>query len=128
MHVAHQNCSIFTGRILLGLLFVVTGTFTAQNISGTTEMIGSVGLPMAAALAYLVVAIKVGGGLALMAGWHTRYAAFALIAFTALATVFFHLDFPGEMVNFLKNAAIIGGLLYAASFGGGPWSLDARMK
>lgn len=122
----NQNCTVLIGRVLLGLLFVVTGTFTAQNIPGTTDMIASVGLPMAALLAYVVVLIKVGGGLALMAGWHTRYAAGALITFTALATAFFHLDFPGEMVNFLKNAAIIGGLLYAVRFGGGAWSLDAR--
>lgn len=126
MNTKNQNCTILVGRILLGLLFVVTGTFTAQNIPGTTAMIESVGLPMAALLAYLVVLVKVGGGLALMVGWQTRYAAGALIAFTALATAFFHLDFPGEMINFLKNAAIIGGLLFAATFGGGAWSLDAR--
>ncbi len=99
------------GRALIGFLFVVTGIFSAIGIDGTAGMIASVGFPASLALAYLVVAVKIGGGAALMIGWQVRYAALALIGFILLATIFFHLSFPGEMVNFLKNMAIIGGLL-----------------
>ena len=91
------------------------------------------GLP--GALALPALALEILGGLALLSGWQTRWAALALAAFTVVAGVLFHyipsqsLDAPQAFVQtllFNKNLAIAGGLLVLAGLGAGAWSLDAR--
>jgi putative oxidoreductase len=101
---------VMLGRILIGLLFVVTGVFSLTNLSQTTSMIATTPLPFASLLAIVVVIMKLGGGISLIVGKYVRLGSLTLILFTALATAFFHLD-PFDMIVTLKNVAIIGGLL-----------------
>lgn len=105
-----EHYGITLARVSVGLLFVVTGIMSLLNFNGTASMIGSKGFPIAVLFAAIVIALKLGGGFSLIAGYKVRYGALALITFTVLATVFFHLSWP-ENVSFLKNLAIIGGLL-----------------
>lgn len=77
--------------------------------------------------------IEVGGSVILMLGWQTRKIAWLLLAFVVVATVMGHRFWQfdgGQYVNqlnhFLKNIAIVGGLLYVAAMGGGTTSLDRR--
>ncbi len=72
-------------------------------------------------------------GLALIIGWQARWSALALAAFTLGASLLFHnfWTFPAEQqmvqqLMFMKNLAIVGGLLMVAALGSGPASLDAR--
>lgn len=111
------------GRMLIGLLFLFSGVNIVLNgVDGMVGMIEARGLPMAALLAWVVVIIKVVAGAALMLGYRTRDAAMALIIFTGLATLFYHLDL--EDINLFKNLAIIGGLLYVYVYGPGDgWKL-----
>lgn len=76
----------------------------------------------------LVILLEVGGGLALILGWQTRWVALALAGFTVLTALIFHTNFAEQtqMIMFMKNIAMTGGLLYVATFGAGAWSLDAR--
>jgi putative oxidoreductase len=76
----------------------------------------------------IAVAFEVGGGLLLILGFRVREAASGLAVFTLAAAFFFHHDFAdrNQMIHFLKNIMIIGGLLQIAHFGAGRYSLNAR--
>ena len=105
-----ETNGIFLARLFIGLLFLVTGVMSLMNFEQTAGMIGSKGLPLAGLLAVIVIAMKIGGSAALISGKKVRYGALALIVFTILATVSFHFSWD-QNVAFLKNLAIIGGLL-----------------
>jgi len=83
-----------------------------------------VGLP--GMLLPLVILLELGGGLALLAGWKSRIVAFLLACFTLLAAIVFHSNFGDQtqMIFFMQNLAIAGGLLFVFAFGPGKWSLD----
>jgi putative oxidoreductase len=128
-----QNTTAFIGRILLGLIFVLSGFGKIAGFEGTAGYIASKGLPLPQLVAALTIVIELGGGLALIAGFYTRQVAVALAVFTLLAGLIFH-DFwaapdaqrVAQQINFLKNLAIAGGMLVLAAFGPGRVSLDAR--
>lgn len=127
------NLAALVGRILLALMFVLAGFNKIGGFEGTVGYIASKGLPMPSVLAVLTIVLEIGAGLALMAGWRARWAAFALAGFTVLASVIFHnyWAMPAEqqmvqMLMFMKNLAVTGGLLMVFALGAGGWSLDAR--
>lgn len=106
------------GRMLIGLLFVFSGVGVLMNgVDGLSSMIEGRDLPMPMLLAWLVVAVKILGGLGLMLGYRTAHAVLALLIFTGLATLLYHLDL--DDINLFKNLAIMGGLLYVYVYGPG---------
>lgn len=117
------------GRVLLSLVFIMAGIGKIGAAAGTKGYIASVGLP-APDLAYiLAIVIELGAGLALLAGFQARIAAVILGAFTLVATAFFHnqLGDQIQMIMFLKNLAIIGGLFLVFAYGAGAFSVDNRV-
>jgi putative oxidoreductase len=121
------------GRILLALMFVLAGFSKFGDLGGTAGYIASKGLPMGSVLAFLTAVVEVVGGLALMVGFQTRWAALLLAVFTLVATVIFHnfwvLPADQQMMQqlmFMKNLSVAGGLLMVFALGGGAASLDAR--
>jgi putative oxidoreductase len=116
------------GRILIGVVFLVSGLGKLTTFGPTTAYISSVGLPLAPLGWAIAVAFEVGGGLLLILGFRVREVALGLALFTLAAAIFFHHDFAdrNQMIHFLKNLVIIGGLLQIAHFGAGRYSLDAR--
>lgn len=135
MRTSLQNPLTLIGRLLLALLFLPAGISKIAGFAGTVGYIGSKGLPMPALGAVIAIIVEVGGSLALISGFGTRFAALALAAFTLVATFFFH-NFWGVPVDqammqqlmFYKNIAVVGGLLLLAAHGAGAWSLDARRQ
>jgi putative oxidoreductase len=126
---------VLTGRILLALMFVLAGFSKIGGFDGTTAYIASKGLPLPSLLAVATIALEVVGGLALMVGWQTRWAALALALFTLAASVIFHnfwaLPAEQQMVQqlmFMKNLSVAGGMLVLSAFGAGALSLDARRR
>jgi putative oxidoreductase len=118
----------FSGRLLIGLPFAMSGLGKLGTYGLTTQMIGAVGLPFPP-LAYAVaVAVELGGGLLLIAGFQTRLVAIALALFSFATAVSFHANFAdqNQMIHFLKNVMIAGGLLQIAAFGAGAFSIDNR--
>jgi putative oxidoreductase len=93
----------------------------------TLGYIASSGLPFPVVALWGAVAVELLGGLALAAGFHARLAAIALAGFSLVAALFFHAAFgdQNQMIHFLKNIAIAGGLLQVAAFGAGSVSIDA---
>jgi putative oxidoreductase len=116
------------GRILIGVPFLMSGLSKLGAYAGTVGYIASVGLP-AATLAYIVaVAIEAGGGLLLIAGYRARAVSLVMALFSLATAVFFHNHFSdqNQMIHFLKNVMMAGGLLQITYFGAGALSLDAR--
>jgi putative oxidoreductase len=133
MFATLQNPLSLVARVLLALLFVPAGISKITGFSGTAGYIGSVGLPLPELGAVIAIVVEVGAGLALLLGLGTRWAALALALFTLVASFFFHAYWalPAEQqmmqqLMFMKNIAIVGGLLGLAAFGAGGWSVDAR--
>ena len=132
---ALQNPLALLGRILMAWFFILPGIGKLTGFAGAVGYAKSAGMPMAEVGVAIGLLIEIGGGLALLLGWGTRYAAALLAFFTLVATVIFHAywSVPAEAVAmtkllFNKNIAIVGGLLAFAAFGAGAWSLDAKRR
>ncbi len=112
------------GRILLAHIFLLAGLNKIGGYAGTQAYMESAGVP--GALLPLVIALEIGGALALIVGWQTRIAAWALALFSIVAAILFHANFSDQiqMIMFMKNFAIAGGLLVLAANGAGAFSLD----
>lgn len=128
-----QNPLVLVGRVLLALMFVLGGFSKIGGFAGTVGYMQSAGVPAASLLAVLAIVLEIGGGLALLVGLYTRWAALALGLFTLLVSFIFHkfwvMPEAQQMVNqlmFLKNLAVAGGMFALAAFGAGTLSLDAR--
>ena len=128
-----QGFPLLVARILLALMFVMSGVSKLTGLEGTAGYIASVGLPMAQVLAVGAGVLEVAAGVMLIVGWQARWAALALAAFTVLASLLFHNFWAMpkdqqfmQQLMFMKNLAITGGLLFVFAFGPGSLSLDAR--
>jgi putative oxidoreductase len=119
------------GRILLGLIFVLSGFQKLMGFSGVVAAIAGKGLPMPEVLAAITVAIELGAGLLLVIGLKARWAAFLLFLFIIPVSLTFHnfwtMDAAQAAMNkiqFMKNLSMMGGMLMAAAFGPGRYSVD----
>ena len=123
-----QSVLPLIGRILLAVLFLLSGLSKLGNPAGTQGYIASVGLPFPVLAFVISAVVEIGGGALLLIGYRTRLAAAALAIFTVAAAVFFHHAFgdQNQMIHFMKNLAITGGLLQVIAFGAGAFSLDNR--
>jgi putative oxidoreductase len=120
----------FIGRILIGLPFAMSGLSKLAAYGPTTAMIEAAGLPLPPLAFAVAVAVELGGGLLLILGYRVRLAALALAAFAMATALSFHSNFAdqNQMIHFLKNVMMAGGLLQIAAFGAGAVSIDNRHK
>ena len=135
MSNALQNSLALVGRLLLAMLFLPAGIGKLTGFAGTVGYIASVGLPMPSMAAAIALIIEIVGSVALITGFGTRIAALILAVFTLVASFFFHAYWavPADQqlvtqLLFMKNIAVVGGLLTLAAWGAGAWSLDVRNK
>lgn len=116
------------GRLLIAAIFLMSGLGKIAAPAATQGYIAAVGLPFPL-LAFLVaIAIEVGGGALLVVGYKTRIVAGVMAGFTVATALAFHHAFgdQNQMIHFLKNISMTGGLLQVVAFGAGEFSLDAR--
>jgi len=118
------------GRLLIALIFVMSGLSKIAAPANTMAYIQSSGAPFVPIAYAIAVVVELGGGLALLLGFQTRLAAAILAVFTLATAVLFHNNMAdqNQMIHFLKNIAITGGLLQVVAFGAGAFSLDNRRK
>jgi putative oxidoreductase len=115
-----------SGRILLASIFIISGLGKLANPAGTAGFMESMGVP--GMLVWPTIALEILGGIALIIGFQTRIAAFALAAFSIAAAVIFHHNFADQMqmIMFLKNFSIAGGLLLLSASGALALGVDCR--
>jgi putative oxidoreductase len=118
------------GRVLIAVIFLLSGLSKLAAPTATIGYIASAGLPLPQLGLVIAVLVEIGGSLALIAGYQTRWAAAALAVFTIAAALAFHnhLADQNQFINFFKNIAMTGGLLQVVAFGAGRFSLDARRR
>jgi len=129
-----DSSSSFTplaGRILLSVVFLVSGFFKIGGYSQMVPYSASKGLPMAGVAIACAAVLELAGGLAILIGFQTRIAAWLLFLYLIPVTFIFHnfwamqgAEQQQNMINFLKNVAIMGGLVILATYGAGPYSVD----
>jgi putative oxidoreductase len=119
------------GRFLMAAIFVVSGVAKLTDTAGTAAHMTQMGIPYAETLALVAGGAEVLGALAIAAGLLTRLGSLGLILFMIPTTLIFHAFWAYEgqermpqMVNFMKNVAIVGGLAALYAFGAGRFSLD----
>ena len=124
-------------RLCVGAVFLAHGAqklfglWGGPGLSGTTAFFTSLGLPYPYPLALLVAVTEFAGGALLVLGGLTRWVALAIFLFLIPTTLIFHnfwavdaAQVQAQTIQFMKNLAIMGGLLYVMAFGAGPLSLD----
>jgi putative oxidoreductase len=121
-----QNIADLFGRILISLIFLLSGLHKIGGYEATQGYMAAMGVP--GALLPLVIALEVGGAIAIILGYHTRLFAFLLAGFSVVSALLFHraLGDQVQFIMFMKNLAMAGGFLFLVARGAGDWSLDAR--
>ena len=133
MNNSLTNSAALAGRTLLALIFIVSGFGKITGFSGTAAFMASKGLPMTEVLLVGAIAVEFLGGLMLVAGFKARWVAAAIFLFIIPTTIVFHnpmglsgQEAQAQMINLMKNVAIMGGMLMVMAFGPGAWSVDRR--
>jgi putative oxidoreductase len=129
-----DSSSSFTplaGRILMSVMFLVSGFF---KIGAYSQMVGyaaAKGVPLAGGAIACAAVLELAGGLAILIGFQTRVVAWLLFLYLIPVTFFFHnfwamqgAEQQNNMIHLLKNVAIMGGLVILAANGAGPYSVD----
>jgi len=119
------------GRVLLALIFIIAGYGKITGFDGTVGYMQAYNVPMTQVLAVLAIIVELGGGLMIAVGWKARWAAAAIFIFVLIASFIFHAFWavPADQaqlqnIMFMKNLAIMGGMLYIVVYGSGPLSVD----
>lgn len=122
----YQPFGLLVGRLLLAYIFVVSGYGKIGGFAGTAKYMASKGMPLVEPLLVGAIIIELVGGLMLAVGWKARWAAWAIFLFLIPTTLIFHPAWadPAQVIQFQKNLAIMGGMLYVAFMGPGKLSLD----
>ncbi len=123
------------GRILLALLFLISGSHKIGGFSQVAAAMAGKGVPFSEIALVATILVEIGGGLLLIAGWKARWAAAAIFLWLIPVTALFHnfwaadaAQYQNQLNHFLKNLCIMGGMLYIMAYGAGPLSVDNRKR
>jgi len=123
-----ENLSTPLGRLLISLMFLMSGLNKAGNYSNTSGWMESMGV--SSSFLPLVILLEIVGALAIILGWQTKISAFLLAGFCLVSALIFHSDLSNQvdMIMFMKNIAIAGGFLFLVAGGAGNYALDNRKR
>ncbi len=124
-----NNFIELSARVLLGHIFLLAGlNKLGEGYAGTAGYMDSMGVP--GGLLPAVIALEIIGGLMVIAGFKTQWAAYALAGFTLIAGALFHFNPQDQMqmILFMKNVSIAGGLLLLSVHGAGGLSVDSKFN
>jgi putative oxidoreductase len=136
MNGAFIRVLTLAGRIALALIFFVSAASKLSDFAGNAARMAARGLPAAQVLLVGACALEIVGAALVVLGLRARIGAWMLIVFLVPTTIVFHNFWAAagtgerlaQMLQFLKNLSILGGLLLVAAYGAGPLSLDARRR
>lgn len=128
-----QSLMALVGRALLVSIFLNSGISKIFNWGGTAERMAAKGMPWVPLFLFAAINLEILGALSVLLGYRTRLGTLALIVFLIPTTLIFHNFWPltgperqMQMVMFMKNMAILGGLLFIGAMGPGSLSIDGR--
>jgi putative oxidoreductase len=123
-----NSATQLTGRVLMSFIFIMAGISKIGAYAGTQGYMESVGVP--GILLPAVILLEVAGGLAILLGWQTRIAALLLAGFSIVSALIFHANFADQiqMILFMKNIAMAGGLLFLVAGATHNWSIDGKQN
>lgn len=123
------NAIAMLGRVALGAIFIWSGTTKLAAPTGTIEYIASSGMPFPHLAFWAAVLVEVGGAAALILGIAPRLAAGVLALFCLATAIAFHgaIGDQDQLIHFLKNVSMAGGLLQVAAFGAAGWTVEAAL-
>ena len=135
MNIFETAC-LLGGRLLLGLYFILPGLQKIVSFDAMSQYMAQHNVPVVTPLLVLTIVLQLSAGLAIILGFKGRIAAFILAGLTLVISVFMHNfwnlpeggNVAHETQNFVKNMAIMAGLLILSARGTGPFSLDNRTK
>jgi putative oxidoreductase len=126
-----QPWGLLLGRLLLAYIFVMSGYGKIVGFAGAAGYMAKYGMPMIEPLLVAAIVVELVASLMLVVGWKARWGAWALFLFIIPTTLIFHAYWSvppdqayGQMIQFQKNLAIMGGMLFVAFMGPGRLSLD----
>lgn len=135
VHLVPRPSTALIGRLLIAAIFFVSGLAKVTDTSGTIAHMEEAGIPAASLLVWFAAIAELAGAVSIATGFLTRLGAIALVLFLIPATLLFHdfWNYSGaerlpQMVNFLKNLAIGGGLGLLIAHGPGRYSLDQKLR
>jgi putative oxidoreductase len=127
-----RSLTMLIGRLLIATIFILAGASKFLDYDQTSAYMASKGMTMIPLFLVGAAAFEIIGGLSLLVGYKTRIGAALLLIFLIPTTIIFHsfwntsgAEHAQAQIDFLKNLAIFGGLLYVLNFGAGPLSIDA---
>jgi len=116
----NRKWQLLLGRVLMSVIFILSGLGKIPHFHDVAGMMAGKGIPLATVALAITLLIEIGGGLLLLTGFQARYAALVIALWLVPVTLVFHnfwavpAQQQDQMINFLKNLAIIGGLLVMA--------------
>jgi len=118
----------FLARLFISGIFLLAGIRKIIYFADVKLGMAAHGIPLVDVVTVITIILEVGGALCLILGWNARPVALLLFLFLIPVTFVYHTNLvqPGQLIDFFKNLAIMGGLLNIAIYGAGPWSLDER--
>ncbi len=125
-----RNFIPLIARIFLSVIFLKSALGKIMDPAGTQQFMAAHGMPLTVLFLIGAILLEVAGAISVLIGYKVRWGAALLVVFMVPTTLIFHtkLSDPIQMIMFMKNLAILGGLLMVVYFGAGPGSLDARSK
>lgn len=117
-------------RVFLSAIFIQSGMGKITGFSGTLQFMRDNGIPLTEIFLIGAIAFELLGALSVLLGYQTRIGALLLIIFLIPTTLIFHTNFAESMqvTQFLKNLAILGGLLMVFAYGPGAGSFDTPSR
>tara|TARA_B100000575_G_C23062618_1_gene611802 strand:- start:701 stop:1087 length:387 start_codon:yes stop_codon:yes gene_type:complete len=123
-----SNLIDLIGRLLISVLFLISGYDKMLSIDGTMSWMEGFGIP--GFLLYPTIALEIILPLLIIIGYKARVAAGLLAGFCVTTAILFHHDFVDQMqtIAFLKNLGLAGGFLFIVAHGTKDWSIDREKK
>jgi len=127
------DSAALVARVLLTVMFIVSGFGKITGFDGTVGYIASKGMPLPQLMAIGAIVVELGAGILLLVGYQARLAALAIFVFLIPTSLIFHPFWAvppeqamAQQIGFMKNVTIMGGLLMVVAFGPGRFALGRR--
>lgn len=131
-----ETLGLLLGRLLLGMYFILPGIQKITAYENTVAYMEAHNVPLIVIALPLTILIQLTSGAAIVVGYKGKFAALVLAILTLIISIYMHnfwayepgMEKAHEMQNFVKNMAIMAGLLIVSAIGTGPFSLKEKDK